>query len=248
MYTQAGILPTGFALPLVELFRSFVDFFADDDASDDDKGDDDTIIDDLDEEEDDNIFGKDDEDGEDDDEKDEKDDKKSKKSSAIVQKQKYRQLYKKTDKELKDLRKQLEEKEAGGSDDAKAKQEREAKAFIRGLIAEELEARASKDSEFQQQLDEELADLLEDNEDLTEKQILEVVEDLGVTPKQAVAAIRRYQGDGGKGKKPKPNVPRGKRGGGGGESDKDDKAKKPLTLEEASKLAKQRLSQMGNRS
>ncbi len=241
---NAGVMPLGFALPILGLIQSFVNLFASD--KDEEKEKDDKFVDDLDDEEDDSLFGK-----KEDDEKDEDDDseeEKPKKDSAIVQKQKYRDLYKKTSKELADIKAQLDKKDDKADDPAKAKQEKEAKTYLKGLISELLDERSSKEEQSQKELDDQMEELLEDNDDLTEKQVTEVVEELGVTPKQAVAAIRREQKANGEGKKAKPNVPRSKRGGDGNITEKksDDK-KGPTTLEQASEMAKKRLKELNSR-
>ncbi len=245
---NAGTLPLGLSLPIVNLFQSFINFFADDDAEEDEEDESSIFA----EEEDDSLFGKSDNDEDEEDTEDEdksKDKSKTKDKSAIVQKQKYRDLYKKTDTQLKEALKRIEglEKKDDTVDPAKAKQEKEARDYLRGLIEEVLGERESKDERAQRELDEEMESLLEDNDDLTEKQILEVVEELGVTPKQAVAAIRREEKKAGTGKKAKPNVPRSKRGGEGTVEKDGDKPKKPMTLEEASEYAKKKLRELSNR-
>lgn len=246
IYMHAGTMPLGTTFPLIELFNRFISLFADDDESDKGASDDD-LEDDLDK-----GFAEDEGDLVHDDEDDEKgkkdeddDEKKSDKSkSAIHQKRKFRDLYKKTDAELKKVQAQLAERasDKGGEE---GKKERDARNYLKGLIGEILDerdtTRSSKEVAEQEALDEELEGLLEDNEDLTEKKILEVVEELGISPTAAVKQIRREEK---LVKKDKPNLPRSKRGGGEAESGGKDKKKSPTTLEEASRMAKESLKNL----
>ncbi len=208
--------------PLEDLFRNFINFFADEgeggedaDKTDTNEGakDDDTIGNKWDNDEDEEEDGNEDED---DSKKDKKEDKKedksddAKKSSAIIQKQKYRQKLKDTQAELKKYKDK--EKDEGGlsTEEKKEKQANEYLAKkIREVLKELDQEKTSADSEAEERFDAELEEILEDNSDVDEKQILDVCEELECSPKQALKIIRREAKF--KGKK-KPDVPNPKRG------------------------------------
>ena len=226
--------------PLGDLWRGLINFFADDGTGADDKADktdknegadddDDTI---------DNQWSDDDEDDEEDgnedddegkDKKDEKKDDKSdaKKSSAIIQKQKYRAKLKEATEELKKYKDK--EKDEGGLS-AEEKKEKQANEYLAKKIREVLkeldEEKTSSDSQAEEKFNDELEEILEDNSDVTEKQILDVCEELECSPKQALKVIRREAKL--KGKK-KPDVPNPKRGSAEVQDDdkKDEKGEKP---------------------
>ena len=238
----AGTLPMGSLFPLFDFIARFVNFFTAEDEKDEKGEDDDAFEDDLDKDGDEKLFGDDDDEDKDED-RDEKNKDKSRDKSAIVQKQKYRDLYKKTDVELQALKQQLAEKDKDKSDTPEKKKEADAKSFLRGLVTEVLKERESEEAHSQKELEDEMESVLDDNDDLTEKQVTDVMEELGVTPKQALVAIRREQR---LTKKAKPDVPRSKRGTGDVDKQDDDKPKKRMTIDEAANEAKRRLKALGN--
>ncbi len=175
---------------------------------------------------------------EDDEDEDENKDKKSKKpSSAVFQKRKYREKLNLALKEIEQL-KAKKDTPAGLTEEEK--KEKNAKEYlaktIKEIIKESQDEVSKKEADEQDALEEELDSVLEEHTDFTEKQILEVCEELGVSPRQAVKALERERKLGGK---PKPKMPQPKRGDG---SVKDDAKKddgKPLTLESANRKIKE---------
>ena len=247
MMTQA--LP--FTLPYWLL--GIINFFAADDGADngsdktdDTNGDDDTFVDDLDEEfgedEDDSEKGKDDKDKDKSDKSDKKDekDKSAKKSSAVIQKQKYREQLREAQARIKELE--------GKKDDGKnlsedEKKEKAANEFLVGKIKEVMEAQKQLDKQSEDAAEEafqdELDAVLESNTDFTETQILDVCEDLDISPEAALKVLQREEKLKGK---PKPKMPKSNKGSGKVEDDSP-KDKKAKTLDDVNREAKEKIRQ-----
>lgn len=230
----------------LEALKRFISLFADDEGGED-KSSESEFTDDLEAE-----FGEDegDEDKGDDKEADDKEDKskksekdeeskkddKPKKSSAVIQKQKYRQKLQNAEKRIKEL----EDKKNDGSLTEEQRKELNAKNYLRSTLrdllkemqAEEEKTKANIEEEF----DEEVDAILEENTDVTEKQLLDVCEELEVSPTQALKIIRREEKAKGK---PKPKLPQPK--GGNPDVDEKDKKETPKTFEEAGRKAKEML-------
>ncbi len=146
-------------------------------------------------------------DAEKDSKKDKKEDKGKKSSdSAIIQKQKYRDKVRKLEKDLKELR----EKPLANDED---KKERDARAYLAKTIKDVLKEMNSEEEERkeaeQEAFDEELDEILESTTDFTEKEIRDLCEELGVSPKRALVVLNREAKLKGK---EKPKVPQPKRG------------------------------------
>ncbi len=135
-------------------------------------------------------------------------DKSSKKSSAIFQKQKYREQLKKALGEIEALK--AKSNTTSLSDDEK--KEQQANEFLAKKIEEVLtklnSKKAEESSSAEEALQEELDEVLEENTDLSEEQVLDVCEEMDVTPKQAVKILERERKLKGK---EKPKVPQAKR-------------------------------------
>ncbi len=141
--------------------------------------------------------------------KDEDKDKKSKKPSSVYQKQKFREKLKAATDEIKRLKDKSEKSDLSADEKKeKAAQEYLAKA-IRDEVKRLREEDAEKESEAEEAMQDELDEVLEEHSDLSEKQILDVCEELDVSPKQAVKIIERERKVKGK---EKPKVPQAKRG------------------------------------
>ena len=138
------------------------------------------------------------------------------KRSAVFQKAKYRERFKaerearrqteskieKLETELSELKKKPEDANQRAALDLIRKEARE--------VAEELFASRDKsEKKALAEFEEELDSVLEENPDLSEERLLEIVEDLEVTPKIAARILKRET------KKPtKPKLPTPKRGSG----------------------------------
>lgn len=167
----------------------------------------------------------------------EKDDEKKSDNSAIYQKKRYRDLYQQSQEKIAELEKKLE----GGTQlSAEEQKEKAAEEFLSAKIrdvlgqidAEKQSAERQKTEAFQSEMEE----VLDENEALTEKQVLEVTEELGVSPKQAVKIIERERK---LTKRAKPNLPKEKRAGTKAETKSDDKKEKaPSTLDAANRKIK----------
>jgi len=186
------------------------------------------------------IFG----DSEDEGEKDKEDDKKSDKdkdekkkdSSAIFQKQKYREKLK----VALDRIKQLEnKKDDSGTLSDEEKKEKAANDFLVSKIREVLKevetSKETQDREAEEEFQDELDDVLDEHTDLTEKQVLDVCEELDVSPKQAVKIIER---EAKLNSKEKPKLPQPKRGSPTVKADEDKKSDKPKTFDDINRSLK----------
>lgn len=189
-----------------------------------------------------NEGGADGDDKKDDETKDKKDDKKGdkSKSSAIHQKQKYRE-------QVRTLKEKLQEYESKPKADnanltEEQRKEQEAEKYLMGKIkdvlreveAEKTQAELDQEAELQEELD----DVLEANPDFTEQQILDVCEELGLTPLKAVKVLER-EATLTKNKKPKPNVPSPKRGEPVVHDDAGEGKTKPKTLDSVNRAIKE---------
>lgn len=240
-------LPIPF-LGVMQALDKFINMFAssnnDDSASADDADTESESFDnDLD-----NEFG-DDEEGFDSDEEGDDDTKKSteketedvkkKDSSAIFQKKKYRE-------ELKMAKKRIEELESATKKrdlTADEQKEKAAKEYLSEAILEVLEnlekEQESEDSSALEVFEEELEGVLDENTDISEKQLLDVCEELDVSPQTALKIIRRESKFKGK---EKPKLPMSRRGSGDIEdSETTSKDKKLPTLDEINRRIKSRI-------
>lgn len=199
----------------------------------------------------DNAFGEEEDmDGEEDDDKggdsdkdkDKDKDKKSEKkqSSAVIQKQKYREKLKAALKTIDELK---GKKDTQGQLTDEQKKELAAEEYLAKTIKkvlgdikhEEESSTQAEEEAFQEELD----DILEDRTDLTEKQILDVCEELDVSPKQALKVIDREKKLKGK---EKPKLPQSNRGKGDLKEDDDKGSKKtPLSYEAANRSIKDKI-------
>jgi len=239
------MLTQALTFPLPAWLIGLVNFFAADDDSDKtDQNEDEVMDDDLD-----NAFGEGDDEEEDgdkgvdkdkgkDDDKSKKDEKSRRDTSAIHQKKKYRDELKKANDKIKEL----EGKSDKGSLSDDEKREKAAAEFLTKKIEEVISKREAERSErekhdeeaFQDELDE----VLDENTDVTEEQLLEVCEELGVSPQQALRAIRREMKVKGK---PKPKMPDNKRGSGEVDKREGKEKPKPGTLDEVNRIIKEGL-------
>ena len=116
--------------------------------------------------------------------------------------------------ELENRLKQLEEKEkdtetsTSATDDEKAAREYIRKEII-AVKEEEKKKEKIRQEQISRNFDKELEEVLDSNDDFSEKQILDICEEDEVTPKQAAKILKRLVKD--KGSK-KPNMPEPKRG------------------------------------
>jgi len=174
-----------------------LNFGAGDDDDDDDSDDDDEDDDDS-----------DDDDGDDDD-----DDKSKKKltkaeKTAIIQKKRYRDRLTKAKEKIAALEGNKQE----GTLTPEQQKEKAAEEFLAGRIKSVLEAMQNEDksrsSAQQEQFNDQMEEVLDENEHLTEKDILKVTKELDVTPKQALKIIERERK---LTKREKPKLPKEKR-------------------------------------
>lgn len=213
---------------------------------------DDKFVDDLDDE-----FGEEEEEDEDDSEKDEagdddKDEKKSdkkdddksksdkKRSSAIVQKQKYREQLRKAQERIKELESKKDDGRSLTEDEKKEKAADEylvkkIRGVLQGLNEEKEKSESAEEEAFQEELDE----VLEDNTNFSEDQILDVCEELDISPRAAVKVLKREEKLKGKAK---PKMPQSKRGAGDVKEDTK-KDSKPKTLDDVNREAKLKIKQ-----
>lgn len=219
---------------------------------------DDKFVDDLDDEfggddyedanEDDNKDDSEKDDAGDDDEDDKKSDKKDdksksdkKRSSAIVQKQKYREQLRKAQERIKELEGKKDDGRSLSEEERKEKQANEflvgkIRDVLKGLKEEEEKSELAEEESFQDELDEAL-----ESTSFTEDQILDVCEELDISPSAAVKVLKREEKLKGK---PKPKMPNNKRGTGDvKDTDKDKKDDKPKSFDEANREAKSKIKQ-----
>lgn len=176
----------------------------------------------------------------DDKEKGKKDEKKPKKSSAIIQKQKFREKLNKALDRIKELE---GKKETQGQLTEEQKREKAADEFLVKKIREVMDKQESAKKEEERKAEElfqdELDEVLENSSDLTEKQIVDMCEELEISPKQAVKVIEREKKLN-KGKD-KPKIPNPKRGSAEVDTEDDGKPKKPQTLDSANRNIKEKI-------
>lgn len=174
------------------------------------------------------------------DKKETKDEIEDSNSSAVAQKKKYREKYQAALKELEELKAQRG-KETGTLTPEQQK-EREANDFLEKKIRAVLENVSSSQREQELKAEkvfqEELNTVLEDNPKLDETKILDVCEELGISPKQAIKVIERESKL--KTTKEKPKLPKPTRA----STTVDDTTKdgnKRLTLDEINRSIKDRI-------
>lgn len=173
------------------------------------------------------------------DEDKDKDKKPSKKSSAVYQKQKFREKLKEATDEIKRLKEKSEKSDLTADE----KKEKQAQEYLAKAIRDEIkrikDEESEKNSEAEEALQEELDAVLEEHTDLSEKQVLDVCEELEVSPRQAVKIIereRKFKG------KEKPKIPQAKRGSPEVDEDKEkDKKGKIPTFDEINRAIKAKL-------
>ena len=232
---------------VLQMVDKFINFFATDDSEDGVSAEDadsetESFDNDLDAEfgeEDDNDFGL--EEGEDDVSKSKKKDTQDvkKDNSAVIQKKKYRE-------ELKMAKKRIEELESANKKrdlTADEQKEKAAKEYLSEAIMEVLEnlekERESEDSSALEVFEEELEEVLDENTDISEKQLLDVCEELDVSPQTALKIIRRESKFKGK---EKPKLPMSRRGNGDiDDNDTTGSDKKLPTLDEINRRIKSRI-------
>lgn len=126
--------------------------------------------------------------------------------SAIIQKKRYRDLYKQSQDRIAELEKQVK---GGEKLSAEEQKEKAAEEFISNKIRDVLsQIDAEKQQEKKQETEAfqaELEEVLDENDKITEEQILGVTEDLGVSPRQAVKVLERERK---LTKRAKPKVPK----------------------------------------
>lgn len=157
--------------------------------------------------------------------------------SAVYQKQKYREKYEQTQSELEAAKArlaELESKSALSPEEAKEKQSKEFLAnLIRETMAAEKSAQESRAREATRKFRDELDAALEGNPGIPEKRIVDLCEDLGVSPAQALKVVQREE----KLKGPaKPSVPTPRRS--SPEVKGPDAAAGPKTLDAANRHIK----------
>lgn len=95
------------------------------------------------------------------------------------------------------------------------KKELAAEQYIRKIIkreqAELEEEQARKEKEKIEAMEDELDEVLSENDDVSEDDIMSIVDDLKVTPKQALKIFKAYQKKEGEEKKEKKGLPKSKR-------------------------------------
>ena len=232
---------------VLQMVDKFINFFATDDSEDGVSAEDadsetESFDNDLDAEfgeEEDNDFGS--EEGEDDVSKSKKKDTQDvkKDNSAVIQKKKYRE-------ELKMAKKRIEELESANKKrdlTADEQKEKAAKEYLSEAIMEVLEnlekERESEDSSALEVFEEELEEVLDENTDISEKQLLDVCEELDVSPQTALKIIRRESKFKGK---EKPKLPMSRRGSGDiDDNDTTGSDKKLPTLDEINRRIKSRI-------
>lgn len=133
------------------------------------------------------------------------------KRSEIAQKIKYRAKYKEASSKVAALEAELAKHKdvdlnKKPSDDAEAR----AQAYIRNLakevVQDELKSLKSKEERITQEFEEKVEEVLEENPDITEKELLKVCEDYEVEPDKAAKILKRFTT-----KKEKPKMPQVKR-------------------------------------
>jgi hypothetical protein len=161
--------------------------------------------------------------------------------SAIYQKKRYREQLRQARERIKEL--ESEPKGKGGDLSEDQKRERAAEEFLVTKIRDVLGALEAEKSREQNQRTEafqgELDDVLDENPNITEKQILELTEELSLSPKQALKVIERERK---MVKREKPNVPKERRASTEvRKSESKDSSSEPRTLDSISKRIKDAL-------
>lgn len=156
-------------------------------------------------------------------EEDEDEGKTKSRRSEIAQKKHWREKYQKTSTKVQELEEELE-KLKGAVKKPEDDKERAAQEYIRKQAREVFEdlqkERQKAESNNLDQFETELDSVLEDNPDVTEEEILDIIEEMDVSPTVAMKIFKRESSKQEKTKKPKMPTP--KRG-----SSSQDKDRKP---------------------
>lgn len=220
--------------------------FAKDDSDSDDSPLEDDWSDDADSEDlgfDDESFGDDegdddddsDDDSDDDDSDDNSDDTQKAVKTAIIQKQRYRDKLKKAEERLAQYEKKNEDGTATSSDE----KERKAEEFLVGKIKDVLSQIEQEQKQNQEAKSEQFNDavalILDENPSLDEKQLVDLTEELEVSPEQAAKILQREA----KLKtRKKPNVPNEKRASTKVKKTQSTDEKKPTSLSDVARRIK----------
>lgn len=158
-----------------------------------------------------------------------------KEDSAVYQKRRYRQQLKAAEKRIEDLERKLDTNTQNRPLTEDEQREQQARDALRKILREELADLEGEKTRAEQQasaqLEEELDEVLDENPDFTEKEILDVCDDLTVSPRKAVAILKRER----KNVKKPPTLPQPRKG---SPEVKDSGEKSPKTFEEAGRHIK----------
>lgn len=159
-----------------------------------------------------------------------------KEDSAVYQKRRYREQLKTAERRINELEKKLDQRTEPLTEDEQ--KEQQARDALRKLLREELQMlegeKSRAEQEAEEQLSEELEEVLDEHPDFSEKEILDVCEELTVTPKKAVKILERER----KGKKTPPTLPQPRKA---STTVDEGKGEKPKTFEDAGRHIKELL-------
>lgn len=151
--------------------------------------------------------------------------------SDIAQKIKYREKYREAQDEIKRLKDQLADPNRTPQEKAADEKQIAAKKYLQETIRAELTAleREKKEREKQEieNFETEVDEVLDDNPDLTRKDLLNAIEEYDVSPKTAAKILQKHGSAGGS-KREKPKMPAPKGGGGGPVKKPVDDSKKSM--------------------
>jgi hypothetical protein len=165
--------------------------------------------------------------------------------SEIAQKIKYREKWKDASTKVSNLEAELAklkqmDKDIGGkpADDAEARAQKYIRDQAKAVYEDLLNARKADEEKVTRQFEEKVEEILDENPDITEKELLDAIEDFEVEPKVALKILRKSSV-----KKEKPKMPQAKRASADGESDKEkpndaSKSMWQVAREEIAKLKK----------
>ena len=165
--------------------------------------------------------------------------------SDIAQKIKYREKYQKASSKVSELEAELSklkgmDKDIGKkpADDAEARAQQYIREQAKEVFEQLQSARKSDEEKVTRQFEEKVEEILDDNPDISEKDLLDAIEEYEVEPKIALKILRKSSV-----KKEKPKMPQSKRASTEGEPEKGkaDDSKKTMwqiLQEEAKKLKK----------
>lgn len=163
----------------------------------------------------------------------------SKNDTAIAQKKHWRDKATKASEKVQTLEKELAELRSmvkKPSDDAEAKAQEYIRTQAKAVYEELLKQKELEERKTRQELEEKVSTILEDNPDVSEEELLEVIEDLEVEPSVALKILKRQTST-----KEKPKMPSPKRATASTEKETPDDSKKSMTdilKEEKAKLGK----------